>query len=53
MLGMAAFAAAALMTISGAGTASATTLWQNQTAGCTSHVARGSTLKFSAEDSIN
>jgi hypothetical protein len=53
MLGLAAIAAAALTAILGAGTASATKLCENnQTANCTSHVVKGSTLKFTAESSV-
>jgi hypothetical protein len=53
MLGLAAIAAAALTAFLGAGTASATTLCENNTTtGCTSHVANGTTLKFTAEESV-
>jgi hypothetical protein len=49
MLGLAAFAAMALMAI-GAGTASATKLCEeNKETGCASHVLNGSTLSFTSE----
>jgi hypothetical protein len=50
MLGLAAVAAAAMTAILGAGTASATTLCENnQTTGCTKHVANETELDFSLE----
>jgi len=53
MLGLAAIAAAALTALVGVGSASATTLCeQNVTTGCTKHVAKETTIDFSAEDSI-
>ncbi len=52
MLGLAALAAMAVMAVVGAGTASATKLCkQDVTTGCTSHIASGTTLTFSAEGS--
>jgi hypothetical protein len=53
MLGLAVIAAAALTAILGAGTASATKLCETSaTSACPTAVAKGSTLKFTAEDSI-
>jgi hypothetical protein len=53
MLVLAMIAAAAFTAVIGVGTASATTLCENnQTTSCASHVALGTKLKFSAEDSI-
>jgi len=53
MFGLAAITAAALTAIFGAGTASATTLCENSTTtSCTKHVASGTTLRFSAEETV-